>query len=89
MQFQKHLRGILLILIVFSSPVVLATVVKETTPLQSGNVDCSFVQDGEEVARQLVDAVSGEVITTMGVVPDGPVHENNSDEALFKGKHIK
>ena len=72
MRFQKQLGVIICIVLVFSSPVVLAKVIKKTIPLQSGNVKYSFVENGEEVAQQLVDAISGEVMETTGVVPDGP-----------------
>ena len=88
MQFQKHLSCIWLIVTVFSSSVALATVIKKATPLQSGNVEYSFVQDGEVVARQLVEAVSGEVMKTTGAVPDGPVHEDASEPRVLGGGGI-
>ena len=82
MVFRRQLSCLIFLSILLSTTVVSAKVIKKSSPLPSGNREYVFVRDGEEVAQQIVDEVSGEVVVTNGSIPDGPVHEYNSGGGL-------
>ena len=80
---KKQLSGVLLLVFVFSASAVFAKVVKKAAVHRLGSREYIFLQDGEEVARQIVDEVSGEVVKITGSIPDGIIHEYNSDGRLW------
>ena len=84
MVFRMQLSCLIIFAILLSNTMVSAKVIKKSSPLPSGNREYVFVRDGEEVAQQIVDEVSGEVVMTNGSIPDGPVHEYSSGGGLKK-----
>ena len=83
----------LLVIFLLSTAIVYAEVTRKHTVNKEGFVEYVYYSEGKEVARQTLDE-SGNIIKTIGKIPDGVVKEyykggNLKGEGIFKDGKIE